>query len=141
MAANNMKFQLMDVLSETREGQLSRTGALKAMGIPKSRRSLNALSATVNTLVDENAIQKIGGHSICLANASSSQNRQIEYDFQLLQPVLVNSPENPILHMSTPNVRGQILCTTGTKHVLRLSEIQEDQVAKNDKKIQCQGGT
>jgi len=130
-----MKFQLMDVLSETREGQLSRTGALKAMGIPKSRRSLNALSATVNTLVDENAIQKIGGHSICLANASSSQNRQIEYDFQLLQPVLVNSPENPILHMSTPNVRGQILCTTGTKHVLRLSEIQEDQVAKNDKKF------
>jgi hypothetical protein len=62
-----MEAQLISVLkNESDDHRMSRLGALKALGVRRSKASLQALSQAINGLTKKGIVEKIGGHSICL---------------------------------------------------------------------------
>lgn len=67
-SANDQTFQaqLLHALEGAEFQKLSRVGALKAMGVRKSRATLDKLAATIDALQLEDIVEKIGNHSICL---------------------------------------------------------------------------
>ena len=62
-----MESQIPGLLCRTADGKMSRLGILKQMGHSRSRSSFSALSKAINGLCLDGVVEKIGGHSICLA--------------------------------------------------------------------------
>ena len=58
---------LIDVLKASEACKISRVGALKALGLRKSKTALKKLSETINELESEGTVQKLGAHSVCLS--------------------------------------------------------------------------
>jgi len=56
----------LGALERAETQQLSRTGALKAMGLPKTRKNLDRLAQTIDALHLQGSVQKLGGHSVSL---------------------------------------------------------------------------
>lgn len=57
---------LLHILNASEDHRISRVGALKALGVPKTRATLDRLSDVINVLEADSRLEKIGGHSICL---------------------------------------------------------------------------
>lgn len=57
---------LLHILNASEDHRISRVGALKALGVPKTRATLDRLSDVINFLEADSRLEKIGGHSICL---------------------------------------------------------------------------
>jgi len=57
---------LLRILNASEDHRISRVGALKALGVPKTRATLDRLSDVINVLEADSRLEKIGGHSICL---------------------------------------------------------------------------
>jgi len=58
--------RLIEALQQTPSQQLSRTAALEAMGLKKTRATLDKLAEAIDALQLEGAVKKLGGHSVCL---------------------------------------------------------------------------
>lgn len=74
--------QLVRVLNASEDHKISRLGALKALGLSKTRATLDRLSQVINDLEAEERLKKIGGHSVCLvAPPSRSTPTKFQSDF------------------------------------------------------------
>ena len=73
---SQMDSQIPELLGRTVEGKMSRLGVLKQMGHSRSKVSLAALSKAINGLCLDGVVEKIGGHSICLAGDAQSKRNQ-----------------------------------------------------------------
>jgi hypothetical protein len=77
----SLQPRLLQVLEQIESQKLSRVGALKALGMQKTRTSLDQLAEAINALQLEGSVQKLGGHSVCLAGDAGKRKReQKQYD-------------------------------------------------------------
>jgi hypothetical protein len=74
--------QLLHVLNMSKDHRISRLGALKALGVPKTRATLDHLSDVIDDLNAKKQLEKIRGHSVCLPRRPDSIRRGTLTEFQ-----------------------------------------------------------
>jgi hypothetical protein len=72
------KFQskFLGALEQAETQQLSRIGALKAMGLQRTRKNLDRLARAIDVLHVEGSVQKLGGHSVCLLSGDIKDGKR-----------------------------------------------------------------